>query len=72
VGRNAIIKPNLVSLAILVGLTVVAGCSNSDNSPAAVQAEKDKMLAPTDLNKLTPEAKAKVEAIMKGNAAGRR
>jgi len=67
-GRNPISKLLVLGPTLVVGLGLFGCDGGPSNSPAALQAEKERMLAPTDTSKLTPEAKAKVDAIMRGNA----
>ncbi len=55
---------------LIVGLVVfasLAGCGEEVKTSKA-DAQKD-LLAPTDVNSLSPEMKARVSAIEKGNAA---
>jgi hypothetical protein len=62
-GRTATLT--IIGVAILLS---AVGCNKAEtpgNSPAA----KDQLLAPTDVSKLNPTQRAKVEGIMKGNAA---
>ncbi|MBC8065348.1 MAG: hypothetical protein H7Y17_10990 [Chlorobia bacterium] len=51
-------------LALAMTLLLV-GCGEEAKSKADAQKE---LLAPTDVNSLSPEMRAKVEAIQRGNA----
>lgn len=58
-----------VALFLALGVALgTAGCGGTD-SAQKLQSEKEAMLAPTDMSKLTPEMKEKVDAIMAGQRA---
>ena len=57
--------PGVVAMALLL-LVLSSGCAQKTESRSA---EEKKFLAPTDLNKLTPEARAQLSRIGKAPAA---